>query len=95
MHKPYLMDRIQHITPLLLFLSLFIISYACGHLWCAFSFFAFINPYNWQVSTNLINQQHLFTDLQPAVLPNRFRMIIRCTEYVPEWFLSSRYNRAA
>jgi hypothetical protein len=86
------MDRIQHITPLLFFLSLFIISYACGHFWCAFSFFAFIvNLYNWQVSTKLIYQDHLFTELKPAVLPGRFRVIACCTEYVPEWFLSSRY----
>jgi hypothetical protein len=87
------MDRIQHITPFLLFLSLLIVSYACGQLWCALSFLAFIiNPYTWQVSTNSIDQQHLFTDQKPAVLPYRYSMIGRCSEYVPEWFLSSRRN---
>jgi hypothetical protein len=90
MHKPYLMDWIQHIKPLLLFLSLLIISFACGQIWCAFTFLAIsINPYYWQISKKLVSQHHLFPILKPAVWPYRYRVFIRCTEYVPEWFLSS------
>jgi len=91
MHKPYLMDRILLFKPLLLFLSLFIISIAYGHFWCAFSIFTFSgNPYNWQISKDLVIQNHLFAGVKPAVWPDRYRLFIQCTEYVPEWFLSPR-----
>ncbi|THU38487.1 hypothetical protein FAM09_17630 [Niastella caeni] len=84
------MDWIKHIKPLLLFLSLLIISIACGQFWCAFTFFAIsINPYSEQISKKLVNQHHLFADPKPAVWPNRYSVFNRCTEYVPEWFLSS------
>ena len=92
-NKPYLMDRIQDIKPLLLFLSLLIILFACGQFWCAFTFFTItVNSYNKQISKKLVTQYQLFTDLKPAVWPNRYRVLIRCTEYVPEWFLSSRMH---
>jgi len=91
MHKPYLMDRIQLFKPLLLFLSLFIIPFAYGHLWCAFSIFTITgNPYNWQIPKDLVIPDHLFADVGPAVWPNRHRSFTICAEYVPEWFLSPR-----
>jgi hypothetical protein len=84
MHKPYLMDWIKHIKPLLL-LSLLIISYACGHFWCAFSFFALVNPYYRQISKKLVNQIHLFPYFQAAVGPYRYYIFVRSGKYIPEW----------